>query len=135
MATINTIPLAATLRLDYGIFEVTELEVPKSPMPERQSIPPTGLAFEGALNNLLRNNGPSGTLLEWLQPKVEDAGSLSVPGFNDGLSEAIECMDEALKSSSSPDSAVPYKRALRLLREIRTLRDEGRAMYSALFQG
>lgn len=135
MATTGIIPLASTLRLDYGVLEVTELEVPASPMPERLAIPPNGLAFEGALNLLLRNNGPSGTLLEWLQPRVEDESSMTVPGFNEGLEEAIACMDEALKAADNPDQAVPYKRALRLLREIRTLREEGRAMYSALFQG
>lgn len=134
MAT-NITPLAATLRLDYGIFEVTELEVPDSPMPERLTVPPSGLAFEGALNLLLRNNGPSGTLLEWLQPKVEDQASLTVAGFNDGLEDAIECMDAALKAATNPDDAVPYKRVLRLLREVRSLRGEARAMYSALFQG
>lgn len=134
MAT-TIVPLASTLRLDYGVFEVTELEVPESPMPDRLAIPPSGLAFEGALNLLLRNNGPSGTLLEWLQPRVEDESVLTVPGFNDGLEEAIACMDEALKAAPSPDQAVPFKRAVRLLREVRTLRDECRSMYSALFQG
>ena len=130
-----TPPLTSTLRLDYGIYEVTELEPVKSPLPTSVTVPPSGLPFEGALNQLLKNNGPSGTLLEWLQPRLEDDSVLSVASFNDGLEEAITCMDDAAKKASGPDEAVPFKRALRHLREIRALRDECRAMYSALFQG
>lgn len=133
MATIT--PLAGTLRLDYGIYEVTELEVPPSSMPIRTEVPPSGLAFEGAVNQLLRNTGPSGTVLDWLRPRIEDEKVLTVAGFGQGVSDAIACMEEALKESRNPDDAVPFKRALRHLKELQALRSEYRAMFSALMQG
>jgi hypothetical protein len=134
MAT-TIVPLTNMLRLDFGVSDVTEYSTPPAAMPVRTEVPPTALAFDGAVNRLLRNTGPSGTVLEWILPQISDDSVLTVSGFNEGVADAIACMEQALKDSMSPDEAVPFKRALRHLKEMQTLRSEYRAMFSALMQG
>jgi hypothetical protein len=130
-----TVPLATSLRLDYGIQQIIDADVSVSHMPERAEVLPTGLVFEDALSQILRNDGSRRSLADWIRPVIDDERVLTVPGFNDGLNEALQRMDQAVKEARTPEQAAPFKRAARQLREIQSLRGECRAMFSALFQG
>ncbi|MFM2186663.1 MAG: hypothetical protein RIR43_1235 [Pseudomonadota bacterium] len=130
-----TVPLATTLRLDYGIQQIIEADISEPRMPERAEVLPTGLVFEDALEQILRHDGSRRRLADWVRPTITDEHVLTVPGFNDGLDEALQCMEKAAQDARSAPQAAPFKRAARQLREIQALRGECRAMFSALFQG